>query len=84
MNSYQAKKKKKDNQLRKKNTNLLSLVLSVVSLAHRVMPAEALLPAFQTAVPGVNLLGGPFCLGERGRVHRRCTGHLNARWQRAL
>ena len=64
MNSYQAKKKKKkDNQLRKKNTNLLSLVLSVVSLAHRVMPAEALLPAFQTAVPGVNLLGRGFCLG---------------------
>ena len=64
MNSYQAKKKKKKgNQLRKKNTNLLSLVLSVVSLAHRVMPAEALLPAFQTAVPGVNLLGRGFCLG---------------------
>ena len=53
----------KENKLRKKNTNLLSLVLSVVSLAHRVIPAEALLPAFQTTVPGVNLLGGPFCLG---------------------
>ena len=67
MNSYQAKKKKKEkmkeNQLRKKNTNLLSLVLSVVSLAHRVIPAEALLPAYQTALPGVNLLGRGFCLG---------------------
>ena len=87
MNSYQVKKKKKvkkKKQLRNKNTNLLSLMLSLVSLAHKVIPAEALLPAFQTAVPGVNLLGGPFCLGERGRVHRRCTGHLNARWQRAL
>ena len=63
MNSYQVKKRKEKNQLRNKNINLLSLMLSLVSLAHRVIPAEALLPAFQTTVPGVNLLGGPFCLG---------------------
>lgn len=56
INSYQVKKTKKTN-IRNKNTNLLSLVLSLVSLACRVFPAEALLPGLQTPVPGVNQLG---------------------------
>lgn len=57
INSYQVKKTNKKNNIRNKNTNLLSLVLSLVSLACRVFPAEALLPGLQTPVPGVNQLG---------------------------
>lgn len=56
---------------------------SLVSLACWVFPAEALLPALQTPVPGVNQLGRCSCLGWGCRVRRRCT-HLNARWQWAL
>ena len=53
---------------------------SLASLACWVFPAEALLPALQTPVPGVNQLGRCSCLGWRCRVRRRCT-HLNVRWQ---
>ena len=79
INSYQVKQTNKNN-IRNKSTNLLSLVRSLASLACWVFPAEALLPALQTPVPGVNQLGRCSCLGWGCRVWRRCT-HLNARWQ---
>ena len=82
INSYQVKQTNKNN-IRNKSTNLLSLVRSLASLACWVFPAEALLPALQTPVPGVNQLGRCSCLGWGCRVWRRCT-HLNARWQWAL
>ena len=60
---FKKKKRKEKSNLQNKNTNLLSLVLSLVSLAHRAIPAEVLLPALQTAAAGVNQLGRHSSLG---------------------